>query len=98
MSRSLRPRPRRTLIGEVRGEPGPEGCPRKLQLVTRNRVPAAALVPIDEYETLEETAEVLSDRDALAALEAGLAEIERGEVVSLSELHTELAERRPSAG
>ncbi len=67
-------------------------------LVTRNGAPAAALVPIDEYEALEETAEVLSDPEALSALEAGLAEIERGEVVALSELRTELAERRPSAG
>jgi antitoxin YefM len=66
-------------------------------LVTRNGAPAAALVPIDEYEALEETAEVLSDPEALSALEAGLAEIERGEVVTLSELRTELAERRPSA-
>ena len=30
-------------------------------LVTRNGKPAAALVPIDEYEALEETAEILSD-------------------------------------
>jgi len=67
-------------------------------LVTRNGAPAAALVPIDEYEALEETAEVLSDPEALSALEAGLAEIERGETVTLSELRGELAERRPSAG
>lgn len=66
-------------------------------LVTRNGAPAAALVPIDEYEALEETAEVLSDPDALSALEAGLAEIERGETVTLSELRSELAGRRLSA-
>lgn len=66
-------------------------------LVTRNGTPAAALVPIDEYEALEETAEVLSDPDALSALEAGLAEIERGETVTLAELRSELAERRPTA-
>jgi antitoxin YefM len=65
-------------------------------LVTRNGRPAAALVPIDEYEALEETAEILSDRDALAALEAGLAELERGETVSLEDLRRELAERRGS--
>lgn len=46
---------------------------------------------------LEETAEVLSDSDALSALEAGVAEIERGEIVTLSDLRTELAERRPTA-
>jgi antitoxin YefM len=63
-------------------------------LVTRNGKPAAALVPIDEYDALEETAEILSDPDAMAALEAGLAEVERGETVTLSELRRELAERR----
>lgn len=67
-------------------------------LVTRNGAPAAVLVPIDEYEALEETAEVLSDTDALAALETGLAEIERGETIALAELRSELADRRPPAG
>jgi antitoxin YefM len=66
-------------------------------LVTRNGTPAAALIPIDEYEALEETAEILSDSDALAALEVGLAEIERGDTINLSELRNELAERRPTA-
>lgn len=63
-------------------------------LVTRNGRPAAALIPIDEYEALEETAEILSDPDALVALEAGLAELERDEVVTLEQLRAELAERR----
>jgi antitoxin YefM len=64
-------------------------------LVTRNGKPAAALVPIDEYEALEETAEILSDPDAIAAIEAGLAELERDETVALEDLRHELAERRP---
>ncbi len=63
-------------------------------LVTRNGRPAAALVPIGEYEALEETAEILSDPDAVAALEAGLAELSRDEVVSLEDLRVELTERR----
>jgi antitoxin YefM len=67
-------------------------------LVTRNGTPAAALVPIDEYEALEETAEILSDPDALSALEAGLGEIEKGETITLAELRGELAERRQTAG
>ena len=58
--------------------------------------PAAALVPVDEYEALEETAEILSDPDALAALEEGLAELSRDEAVTLGDLRRELAERRPS--
>jgi antitoxin YefM len=65
-------------------------------LVTRHGRPAAALVPIDEYEALEETAEILSDRDAVSALDTGLAELERGETVSLEDLRRELAERRGS--
>jgi antitoxin YefM len=64
-------------------------------LVTRNGKPAAALVPIDEYEALEETAEILSDPDAIAAIEAGLAELERDETVALEDLRRELAEHRP---
>lgn len=66
-------------------------------LVTRNGRPAAAIVPVDEYEALEETAEILSDRDALAALDEGLAEIERGETVALEDLRRELAKRRADA-
>jgi prevent-host-death family protein len=63
-------------------------------LVTRNGKPAAALVPIDEYEALEESAEILSDVDALSAIEEGLAELKRGEVVSLADLRAEIADRR----
>ena len=67
---------------------------REHVIVTRHGRPAAALIPIDEYEALEETAEILSDPDALAAIEAGLAEFERGEVVTLDDLRRGLAQRR----
>src|SRR6476469_2023802 len=63
-------------------------------LVTRNGKPAAALVPIDEYEALEESAEILSDGDALTAIEAGLVDLRGGDAVSLEDLRSELAERR----
>lgn len=63
-------------------------------LVTRNGKPAAVLVPIDEYEALEETAEILSDSATLAAIEAGLAELSSEETVTLAELRAELAHRR----
>jgi prevent-host-death family protein len=66
-------------------------------LVTRNGSPAAALIPIDEYEALEETMEILSDPDALSALEVGLAEVERGETITLEDLRSELDQRRPTA-
>ncbi len=65
-------------------------------LVTRNGKPAAALVPIDEYEALEETAEILSDSVTLAQIETGLKELAQGDSVTLEELRRELAERRAS--
>jgi prevent-host-death family protein len=65
-------------------------------LVTRNGKLAAALVPIDEYEALEETAEILSDSVTLAQIEAGIAELTQGESVTLDELRADLAERRAS--
>jgi prevent-host-death family protein len=65
-------------------------------LVTRNGRPAAVLVPIDEYEALEETAEILSDASTLAAIEAGLAELADGKTVTLEDLQRELAHLRRS--
>ena len=66
-------------------------------LVTRNGKPAAALVPIDEYEALEETAEILSDADAIKAIDAGLADLARDDALSLEDLRLELANlRRPT--
>ncbi len=67
---------------------------REHLLVTRNGRPAAAVVPVDEYEALEETAEILSDTEALAALDAGLGELERGETVDLEDLRRDLADLR----
>ena len=67
-------------------------------VVTRNGVPAAALVSIEEYEALEETAEILSDPDTMTAIEEGLAEAERGETVTHDELRRELDERRHDRG
>ena len=63
-------------------------------VVTRNGRPAAALVPIDEYQALEETAEILSDTGTLDALQAGLDELACDETIELSDLRRELAEKR----
>jgi antitoxin YefM len=63
-------------------------------LVTRNGKPAAALVPIDEYQALEETAEILSDPATLDAIEAGMSELAQGDTIALDDLRRDLAERR----
>jgi prevent-host-death family protein len=63
-------------------------------LVTRNGKPAAALVPIDEYQALEETAEILSDHATLDAIEAGMSELAQGDTIALDDLRRDLARRR----
>ena len=67
---------------------------REHVVVTRHGRPAAVLIPVDEYDALEETAEILSDPDTLAALDAGLADIDAGATVSLAHLREQLAARR----
>jgi prevent-host-death family protein len=42
---------------------------REHVIVTRHGRPAAVLVPVDEYEALEETAEILSDAETMAAID-----------------------------
>jgi antitoxin YefM len=63
-------------------------------LVTRNGKPAAALVPIDEYQALEETAEILSDPAALDAIKASMSELKQGATIDLDDLRRDLAQRR----
>jgi prevent-host-death family protein len=81
----------RTRLSELLGDVADR---RDHVLVTRNGKPAAVLVPIDEYEALEETAEILSDSSTLSAIEAGLTDLARGDSVTLEELRKELAQRR----
>jgi len=71
---------------------------REHVVVTRRGRPAAALIPVDEYAALEETAELLSDPAALAAIEEGLGELERGETVPLEALRAELRQRNVDGG
>jgi antitoxin YefM len=66
---------------------------REHVIVTRHGRPAAVLVPVDEYEALEETAEILSDAETMAAIDEGRREVERGDVVTLDELRRELRAR-----
>lgn len=69
---------------------------REHVIITRRGRPAAAMVPVDEYEALEETAEILSDPQTLAAIQAGLEEAARGETVTLGEFRRDLAGRARS--
>lgn len=63
--------------------------------VTRHGRPAAVLIPVAEYEALEETAEILSDDPTLQVIQQGLADLATGETVSLDQVRAEMAARKP---
>jgi antitoxin YefM len=90
MSKTVPVREFRTHLAELLDEVADR---REHVTVTRRGRPAAVLVPVDEYEALEETAEILSDEPTLAAIRRGLDELAAGEVVSLAEVRAEHAAR-----
>jgi antitoxin YefM len=67
---------------------------REHVIVTRNGRRVAVLVPIDEYDALEETADILSDRETMAAIQKGRAELKGGKTTTLGKLRKELQKRR----
>ena len=52
--------------------------------VTRRGKPVLAILAWEEYETLVETLEVLSDKDFMAALRQGIREVEQGKLIPWS--------------
>lgn len=93
MSKAVPVREFRTRLAELLDEVADR---REHVTVTRRGRPAAVLVPVDEYEALEETAEILSDDDALRAIRQGLDDLTAGEVVPLERIREEMAARDPS--
>ena len=64
--------------------------------ITRHGRPSAVVIPLNEYEALEETAEILSDDDTLAAIRRGLDDLATGDEVSLDQVRQEMAARERS--
>ena len=62
-------------------------------VITRNGRPVAALISLEDLESLEETIEVMSDPELMAAIEEGNEQIARGEVYSLDDVTAELRKR-----
>ena len=69
-----------------------DNAKRKLDeyIITVKGRPAAILMSIDEFESWQETNEILSDPNALKEIKEGEEAIERGEYVTLEELKKEL--------
>jgi antitoxin YefM len=62
-------------------------------VITRSGDPAGVLLPLDEYEGLLETLEILADDDVSAAIKAGLRDIEAGRTKSHDEVWRDLDAR-----
>lgn len=59
-------------------------------VVTRRGAPAAVIMAIDDYEAIQETMEILSDPEEVAAIREGLEAADRGELFTLEEVRREL--------
>lgn len=58
--------------------------------ITRSGRPVGVLLPVDEYEGLLETLEILGDASLLGAVREGMSDAEAGRVVTHDELWREL--------
>jgi antitoxin YefM len=58
--------------------------------VTRNGRPAVVMLADDEYESLMETLDILSDPETMAAIAEGVADIAAGRVYTHDEVMAEL--------
>ena len=59
-------------------------------VITVNGSPAAILLSVDEYESLQETLDILSDKKLMKEIKEGEKEIEQGNYTSLEEFEKEL--------
>lgn len=55
-------------------------------LITRNGRPSAVMLSADEYESLEETLEILQDKDLMEALRKSEDDVRAGRLTSLADL------------
>lgn len=92
MSKSVPVRELRSRLADLLDEVADR---REHVTVTRRGRPAAVLIPVDEYEALEETAEILSDDVALQAIRRGLEDLANEDVVPLEQIRAEHSARKP---
>jgi antitoxin YefM len=63
--------------------------------VTKNGSPVAVILAVEDYESLMETLEILSDRQAVAAIREAEQQMAQGQVYGEQQVWAALAERRP---
>lgn len=62
--------------------------------VTRNGVPSAVVISADEWESLQETLDVLSDQEAVADLKEANRNISEGDLLGTDDVIAEFEQRR----
>ncbi len=62
-------------------------------VITRNGHPGFVLMSVHDLEALEETLEILSDPEELAAIKEGVEALDRGEGIPLEEVARDLGLR-----
>jgi antitoxin YefM len=62
--------------------------------VTKNGSPVAVILAVDDYESLMETLEILSDRAAVADIRDAERQMTQGEAFDEGQVRTALAKRR----
>jgi prevent-host-death family protein len=62
--------------------------------VTKNGSPVAVILAVDDYESLMETLEILSDPSAVAQIRQAESQMEEGEVYDEAQVRATLAARR----
>ena len=62
--------------------------------VTKNGIPVAVILAVEDYESLMETLEILSDRQAVADIREAEQQMAQGQVHGEEQVRAALAERR----
>ena len=71
-----------SLVRKIREERGTYG-------ITHRGKPEGVLLSVEEYETLVETVEILSDRELMASIDRGLADEKAGRLYAHEEVFPE---------
>ena len=68
----------------------PDRLADELAIITKDGKPVMIAMSLEQFESLLETLEIISDREFMAQLREGIKQAEAGETISLEELKAEL--------
>ncbi|MGA9379671.1 MAG: type II toxin-antitoxin system Phd/YefM family antitoxin [Phormidium sp.] len=68
----------------------PDQLADELAIITKDGKPVMIAMSLEQFESLLETLEIVSDREFMTQLREGIRQAEAGETISLEELKAEL--------